>query len=372
MRAYIVPAGCKTSDELRIVDRPDPGPGPSQVLVRVRAASLNYRDQAIALGAYIGGALARDTVPLSDGAGEVVAVGPGVTRFKPGDRVMGLFNQIPPGGPPFAARAALGSPLDGMLAEQVVLYEDGVIAVPDGLSFEQAACLPCAGVTAWHALMHAGRPTRAGDTVLVLGTGGVSMLALQFAKAAGARVIATSSSDEKLAKALALGASDGINYQRSPDWDQDVMKLTGGRGVDCVVEVGGTRHAEPIVSVARLRRQGRADWPAHRPRQRRRQPVHPHAEMGQPPRHLRRQPRDVRVDEQGHRGRPHSACGGKGLSVCRGVAGVSLSGVRGFLQQGRDHTAVASPALAEPDVSSRGTRPCRAGLRRWFHPRRSA
>jgi NADPH:quinone reductase-like Zn-dependent oxidoreductase len=153
---------------------------------------------------------------------------------------MASFNQIPPDGPPFAARAALGSPLDGMLAEQVVLYEDGVIAVPDGLSFEQAACLPCAGVTAWHALMHAGRPTRAGDTVLVLGTGGVSMLALQFAKAAGARVIATSSSDEKLAKALALGASDGINYTRSPDWDRDVMKLTDGRGVDCVVEVGGT------------------------------------------------------------------------------------------------------------------------------------
>jgi NADPH:quinone reductase-like Zn-dependent oxidoreductase len=240
MRAYIVPAGCKTSDALRIVDRPDPSPGPSQVLVRVRAASLNYRDQAVALGAYIGGAVARDTVPLSDGAGEVVAVGPGTTRFNPGDHVMALFNQVPPGGPPFAARAALGSPLDGMLAEQVVLYEDGVIAVPDGLSFEQAACLPCAGVTAWHALMHAGRPTRAGDTVLVLGTGGVSMLALQFAKAAGARVIVTSSSDEKLAKALALGASDGINYKRSPDWDQDVMKLTNGRGADCVVEVGGT------------------------------------------------------------------------------------------------------------------------------------
>src|SRR3954471_2942565 len=240
MRAYIVPAGCKTSDQLQIIERPDPAPGPSQVLVRVRAASLNYRDQAVALGAYIGGAVARDTVPLSDGAGEVVAAGPGATRFKPGDRVIALFNQIPPGGPPFAARAALGSPLDGMLAEQVVLYEDGLIAVPEGLSFEQAACLPCAGVTAWHALMHAGRPTRAGDTVLVLGTGGVSMLALQFAKAAGARVIATSSSDEKLARALALGASDGINYKHSPDWDQDVMKVTGGRGVDCVVEVGGT------------------------------------------------------------------------------------------------------------------------------------
>jgi len=240
MRAYIVPAGCRTSDELKVIDRADPKPGPSQVLVRVRAASLNYRDQAVALGAYIGGVLTRDTIPLSDGAGEVIEVGPGVNRFKAGDRVMGLFNQIPPAGPPFAARAALGSPLDGMLAEQVVLYEDGVIAVPDTLSFEQAACLPCAGVTAWHALMHAGRPVRAGDTVLVLGTGGVSMLALQFAKAAGARVIATSSSDEKLQQAVALGASDGVNYARAADWDQEVLKLTGGRGVDCVVEVGGT------------------------------------------------------------------------------------------------------------------------------------
>ncbi len=238
MRAYIVPAGCKTSDQLKVVERPDPRPGPSQVLVRVRAASLNYRDQAIAAGVYMGG-VTRDTVPLSDGAGEVVAVGDGVTRFKPGDRVIGLFSQTPPEGPPFGARAALGTPLDGMLAEQIVLYEDGVIGVPASLSFEQAACLPCAGVTAWHALMNAGRPVRAGDTVLVLGTGGVSMLALQFAKAAGARVIATSSNDEKLARALALGASDGINYTRTPEWDREVMKVTSGRGVDCVVEVGG-------------------------------------------------------------------------------------------------------------------------------------
>jgi NADPH:quinone reductase-like Zn-dependent oxidoreductase len=126
-----------------------------------------------------------------------------------------------------------------MLAEQVTLNEDGLVAIPDHLSFEEAACLPCAGVTAWHALFHAGRPIKSGDTVLVLGTGGVSISALQFAKAAGARVIATSSSDKKAARAKALGASDVVNYQQTPEWEQEVRKLTSGRGVDCVVEIGG-------------------------------------------------------------------------------------------------------------------------------------
>jgi NADPH:quinone reductase-like Zn-dependent oxidoreductase len=178
-------------------------------------------------------------VPLSDGAGEVVSVGEGVTRFKPGDRVVGTFFQTPPAGPPSAKAAALGAPLDGMLAEEVVLYEDGVVHVPAGYSFEEAACLPCAGVTAWHALMRAGRAIRPGDTVVVLGTGGVSSFALQLARAAGATVIATSSSDEKLARARSLGASHGINYTTTPDWDEEVVRLTGGRGADCVVEVGG-------------------------------------------------------------------------------------------------------------------------------------
>jgi NADPH:quinone reductase-like Zn-dependent oxidoreductase len=239
MRAYLVPAGCSKAGDIRLVERPDPMPGPSQVLVRVRAASLNYRDQAITLGVYMGGPLVRDTIPLSDGAGDVVAVGAGVTRFKPGDRVVAAFNQIPPGGSPFGARLALGAPLDGMLAERVVLYEDGLLPIPEGVSYEEAACLPCAGVTAWHALMYAGRPLAVGDTVLTLGTGGVSIFALQFAAAAAARVIITSSSDEKIARARSLGASDGINYTTTPAWDQEVLKLTGGRGVDCVIEVGG-------------------------------------------------------------------------------------------------------------------------------------
>jgi NADPH:quinone reductase-like Zn-dependent oxidoreductase len=205
----------------------------------VRAASFNRRDQAVATGTYFGRSTARDIVPLSDGAGEVLAVGEGVTRFRPGDRVVAGFFQTPPDGPPFAARESLGFPLDGSLAEQMIVYEDGLLPMPSGLSFEEAACLPCAGVTAWNALMVAGRPVQAGDTVLVLGTGGVSMFALQFARMAGARVIATSSSDEKLDRVKRLGASAGVNYVHIPDWHKEVLKLTGGRGVDCVVELGG-------------------------------------------------------------------------------------------------------------------------------------
>ena len=233
MRAWIVPKGCTSLDQLHLVDRPAPVAGPHDVIVRVHATSLNYRDKAVVAGQYFGGAVTHDTVPLSDGSGEVVAVGAAVSRFKPGDRVAATFFQ--PGPPP----AALGSPLDGTLAEQVVLNQDGVVSIPDHLSYEEAACLPCAAVTAWHALFRTGRPIRAGDTVLVLGTGGVSINALQLARAAGARVIATSSSDEKGARAKALGASDVVNYRRTPEWEQEVRKLTSGRGVDCVIEIGG-------------------------------------------------------------------------------------------------------------------------------------
>jgi NADPH:quinone reductase-like Zn-dependent oxidoreductase len=239
MRAYVVPKGCSRVDQIGTVERPDPQPGPGQVVVRVRAASLNSRDQAVVAGTYVGGAVNRDTIPLSDGAGEVTAVGAGVNRIGPGSRVVATFFQTPPLGPPFAARAPLGSPLDGMLAEQVVLYEDGVVLIPRDFSFEEAACLPCAGVTAWHGLMRAGKGLTTGSSVLVLGTGGVSMFALQFAKSAGAQVIVTSSSDEKIARAKALGASAGINYTKTPEWDKEVLALTGGRGVDCVIEVGG-------------------------------------------------------------------------------------------------------------------------------------
>ena len=239
MRAYVLPKDSRSLDQLRIVERPAPVPGPGQVAIRVRAASLNYRDLLIATGRYFNWPTPRELVPLSDGAGEVAAVGEGVTRFKVGDRVAGCFAQADPRGPASGPELPTGSPLDGVLAEMIVLHADGVVAIPPSYSFEEAACLPCAGVTAWNALFGTGKPLRAGETVLALGTGGVSVWATQLAAAAGARVIVTSSSDAKLARARALGAAEGINYRTTPDWDEAVMRLTEGRGVDCVIEVGG-------------------------------------------------------------------------------------------------------------------------------------
>lgn len=179
-------------------------------------------------------------IPFSDGVGEVVAVGEGVTRVKSGDRVAGIFFQKWLAGELTAEKAesALGGAIEGMLAEYVVLHEDGVVRVPEHLTDEEAASLPCAAVTAWNALFTSGG-LKAGDTVLIQGTGGVSIFALQFALLAGARVIATSSSDEKLERVLQLGASDGINYKQTPDWSKKVRELTAGDGVDYVVEVGG-------------------------------------------------------------------------------------------------------------------------------------
>jgi NADPH:quinone reductase-like Zn-dependent oxidoreductase len=215
-------------DGLRRVEIEKPGPGPREVLVRLRAASLNFRDLAVVNGKYIRGPLERDTIPLSDGAGEVEAVGAAVKELQPGDRVVATFTQ---GDPP----AALGAPLDGTLAEYAVFEPGGLLPVPSHLSFEEAATLPCAGVTAWNALM-SGKSIRPGDTVLTLGTGGVSIMALQLARLGGARVIITSSSDAKLERARALGAHDLVNYTKTPEWAAEVLRLTGGRGADKVVE----------------------------------------------------------------------------------------------------------------------------------------
>ncbi len=240
MKLWEIQKGSTSIEGLRRGERPNPRLGPNQVLIRVYATSLNYRDQAVVTGNYPGGAVQRDVIPLSDGAGEVVEVGPGVTRFKVGDRVAGTFFQTWTSGVPSASRPTLGYPLDGMLAEYAVLHEEGVVGIPRNLSYEEAATLPCAAVTAWNGLMVAGRqPVRPGDTVLCLGTGGVSMAALQFARAAGARVIVTSSSDDKIKRAQALGASDGVNYKTKPDWEKEVLALTNGRGVDHIVETGG-------------------------------------------------------------------------------------------------------------------------------------
>ncbi len=238
MKVYEVAKGSTTLDGLRQSERPEPKAGPHEVLIRVRATSINYRDQMVLMGRYFT-AVERDTVLLSDGAGEVVSTGHEVTRFKAGDRVAGTFFQVWTDGPRTKSYPALGVPLDGMLSEYVALHEDGVVALPPGLSFEEAATLPCAGVTAWSALMVLGKPIKAGDTVLCLGTGGVSTQAMQLARATGARVIITSSSDEKLERARSLGAWQGINYQTHPEWQKEVSTLTSGRGVDCVIEVGG-------------------------------------------------------------------------------------------------------------------------------------
>lgn len=240
MKTWQLAAGAQSLDDLRMIEAERPAPDPGQVLVRVRACSLNYRDQLIVKGRYFGGTIDRDLTPLSDGAGVVEAVGDGVTGYKAGDRVAGTFFQNWRAGPPNPnPGVALGAPpAPGMLSEYVVLPEHGIVPLAESLSFEEAATLPCAGVTAWHALMEGPRAVGPGRSVLVLGTGGVSLLALAIAKASGARVIATSSSDEKLARIRALGADATINYRTTADWGAAAAKLAGG-GVDHVVEVGG-------------------------------------------------------------------------------------------------------------------------------------
>ncbi len=226
-------------DNLTPAERPEPKPGPGQVVLKMRAVSLNYRDLLVVKGAY-NPKLRLPLVPLSDGVGEVAAVGEGVTRVKVGDRVAGIFMQKWLAGEvnEEMAKSSLGGGGTGMLAEYVALHEDGVVRVPNHLSDEEAATLPCAAVTAWHALVTEGG-VKAGDTVVTQGTGGVSLFALQFARLLGARVLITSSSDTKLTRALEMGASDGINYKTTPEWDKKVRELTGDVGVDHVIELGG-------------------------------------------------------------------------------------------------------------------------------------
>ncbi|GMU92413.1 MAG: NADPH:quinone oxidoreductase [Candidatus Hydrogenedentota bacterium] len=229
-------------DNLAVVERLEPEPGPGQVLVQVKAVSLNYRDLLTVQGFY-NPRQPLPLVPLSDGVGEVVAVGEGVTRVQVGDRVAGCFAQGWVAGPPSREKllnTTLGGPLDGMLTEQIALSQEGVVRVPKHLGDEEAATLPCAALTAWSALVRHTPSVKPGDTVLVLGTGGVSMFALQFARLLGAEVIVTSSSDEKLERAKGLGAAHGINYSVNPQWSKVVRELTGGEGVDHIIEVGGT------------------------------------------------------------------------------------------------------------------------------------
>jgi len=226
-------------EHLTVTERPDPKPGPGQVLLRMRAASLNFRDLLTVRGHY-NPKQPLPLVPCSDGVGDVVAVGPGVSRVRPGERVIPIFAQRWLAGEPrgAAGRSTLGGPLDGTLAELMVVHEDGLVHAPEHLGDAECAALPCAAVTAWSALVVKGS-LRPGQTLLVQGTGGVSIFALQFGQLLGARVIVTSSSDEKLERAIELGAWAGINYKQQVEWGKEARRLTDGEGVDQIIEVGG-------------------------------------------------------------------------------------------------------------------------------------
>ncbi|MGE0828648.1 MAG: NAD(P)-dependent alcohol dehydrogenase [Hyphomonadaceae bacterium] len=235
---------------LVIKSGPEPKPGPGQILVRVRASSLNFHDYSVVVGRL---PVADGRIPMSDGAGEVVAIGEGVTEFKPGDRALSLFFPTWKDGPPTPEkkRGVPGDHIDGFAAEFVAMPASAFTPMPKAYSMVEAATLPCAALTAWNALMVQAR-IKPGDWILTQGTGGVSIFALQFAKAAGARVIATSSSDAKLEKLRALGADHLINYKATPEWGKAAKELTGGRGVDSVIEVGGAGTFAQSISACRV------------------------------------------------------------------------------------------------------------------------
>ena len=239
-------------DALSLVDVDPPALKAGEVLVRLRATSINYRDMMMVEGGY-NPRMTLPRVPFSDGAGEVIEVGEGVTKWRPGDRVCPTFFQSWIDGPINYAKSKtnLGGDLDGCLREFGIFHEDGLVRIPEHLSFEEAATLPCAAVTVWNALMISGG-LMSGETVLLQGTGGVSIFALQFAKLVGARVLITSSSDEKLERARSLGADETLNYSKREDWDMWALGLTNKQGVDHVVEVGGAGTLQRSMRAARM------------------------------------------------------------------------------------------------------------------------
>jgi NADPH:quinone reductase-like Zn-dependent oxidoreductase len=251
MKAYVIEE-FGDANGLKIVERKEPVLGSRQVLVRMHAASLNYRDLIVLRGQY-DRTPEPGRIPLSDGAGEVISVGSEVVRFKPGDRVAGCFFQGWVSGRfrPEFHKTALGGSIDGVLAELAVFAEEGLVLVPKHLTFTEAATLPCAAVTAWQALIVRGRLAM-GETVLLLGTGGVSIFGLQLANLSGAKVIITSSSDAKLERARQLGADECINYRTTPDWGKEAARLSCAGGVDHVVEVGGAGTFEQSVRACRF------------------------------------------------------------------------------------------------------------------------
>lgn len=251
MRAYHVQPG-KHFDGIVPIERTVPAPGPGEVHVRIRAVALNYRDLMMIRGDYVGGD-AEPVIPASDGAGDVIAVGAGVTQFKPGDRVATTFfrDWIEGRQTPKKSELSFGGLIDGALAQEIVVSENSLFAVPDHLDYNEAATLTCAGATAWNALFVEGR-VRAGDSVLMLGTGGVSIWALQLAKAAGLHAVITSSSDAKLERARGLGADATINYRTTPQWGEEVLRVTRGEGVEVVVEVGGTDTIKQSLQATRM------------------------------------------------------------------------------------------------------------------------
>lgn len=251
MRAYEI-RSADGIDALVLAERDGSEPGPGELRVRVEASAVNYRDLSTIENPEPRG-IRYPTVPNSDAAGEVVAVGPGVTSVGVGDRVASCFFQHWEDGAitPRAMASALGGALDGVLAEEVVLAENGVVVIPPHLDYVAAATLPCAALTAWHAVVEFGA-LKPGETVLVLGTGGVSVFALQFAKLMGARVVLISGSDEKIERARALGADACVNYRSHPDWHEQVQAITDGAGVDLAVEVGGAGTLERSVASTRV------------------------------------------------------------------------------------------------------------------------